>query len=594
MIARMNAARFLAELKRRKVFRVAAVYGATAFVVLQGADLVFPHLGLPRWTVTLVVVLGLLGLPVALALAWAFDATSDGVRRETSATTEELAAIVAQPRSRRWPAGVAALAGIMLLAGGAWWTLVGAGTRPGTYDSIAVLPFANLSGDAADDYFGDGLAEELLNALSSIDGLKVAARTSAFAFKGTNTDVRTIGDTLRVAAVLEGSVRRTSDRLRISAQLIDARSGYRLWSETYDRPLTDMFAIQDAIAAEIVNALSVRLTGAARDEGLYRGGTTDVEAYDLYLLGRQKWATRQIPLLHEAVDHFEQAIARDSSFALAWSGFADAIDALAWRRDPDALTRVGEAKYAAQRAILVDPELAEGWASLGVLAVEFDHDWAVGELALRHAVRLKPSYAIAHDWLSDVLLYTGRADESLAARRHARELDPLSSIGEPNYAWALAVAGRWDEARTAYRKLVLSRNTNTATPLMGVTNALRLGIDVARAAELAQEWARRAGYSRPQSAKVIGEAVHRPELRDSALAVLRQMEAEGAPARELAGISLVFGEREAALRLLERAFAEGDPQLVLTAVEPTLDPLRDDPRFIEILKSLRLPAAVVQ
>jgi TolB-like protein len=162
------------------------------------------------------------------------------VRRETAAATPaELATIIAQPRSRRWPAGVAALAGIVLLAGGAWWTLVGAGTRPGTYDSIAVLPFANLSGDAADDYFGDGLAEELLNALSSIDGLKVAARTSAFAFKGTNTDVRAIGDTLRVAAVLEGSVRRTSDRLRISAQLIDARSGYRLWSETYDRPLTD-------------------------------------------------------------------------------------------------------------------------------------------------------------------------------------------------------------------------------------------------------------------------------------------------------------------------------------------------------------------
>jgi adenylate cyclase len=589
----MNAARFLAELKRRKVFRVAAVYGATAFVVLQGADLVFPHLGLPRWTVTLVVVLGLLGLPVALALAWAFDATPDGVRRETSATREELAAIIAQPRRRRWPAGVAALAGIALLAGGAWWTLAG-GSRPVTYDSIAVLPFVNLSGDAADDYFGDGLAEELLNALSAIDGLKVAARTSAFAFKGTNTDVRTIGDTLRVAAVLEGSVRRTSDRLRISAQLIDARSGYRLWSASYDRPLTDMFAIQDAIAAEIVNALSVRLTGATRDDGLYRGGTTDVEAYDLYLLGRQKWATRQMALLHEAVAHFEQAIARDSSFALAWSGFADAIDALAWRRDPAALARVGEAKYAAQRAILIDPELAEGWASLGVLAVEFDHDWAVGELALRHAVRLKPSYAIAHDWLSDVLLYTGRAEESLAARRHARELDPLSSIGAPNYAWALSVAGRWDEARTAYRNLDLGTNTNTATPLTGVTNALRLGIDVARAAELAQEWARRAGYSRPEAARVIGEAVHRPALRDSALAVLRRMEAEGAPARELAGISLVFGDREAALRLLERAYAEGDPQLVLTAVEPTLDPLRNEPRFIAILKSLRLAGGGVQ
>ncbi|MGH7552332.1 MAG: hypothetical protein ACREMQ_04825 [Longimicrobiales bacterium] len=208
---------FLAELKRRKVFRLAAVYGTTAFVVLQVADLVFPRLGLPEWTVTLVVAVALAGFPLALAVAWAFETGPEGLRRTERAGTSEIEAIIAQPRSHRWPAGFAALAGVLLLAIGASWSL-GFVRNPGTasYDSIAVLSFAT-SGNPEDEYFGDGLAEELLNALSGIEGLNVAARTSAFSFKGSSVDIRTIGDTLNVATVLEGSVRRSSGRIRITA-----------------------------------------------------------------------------------------------------------------------------------------------------------------------------------------------------------------------------------------------------------------------------------------------------------------------------------------------------------------------------------------
>jgi adenylate cyclase len=581
--------RFMDELKRRKVFRVAAVYGATAFVALQGADLILPNLGLPAWTVTLAVALALLGLPLALGMAWAFDATRGGVQRTGPADAAELAAIAAVPPSRRWATGMAGLAGIALLAGGAWWTLAGAGARPPVYDSIAVLPFANLSGDAQDDYFGDGLAEELLNALSGIQGLKVAARTSAFAFKGTNTDVRTIGDTLRVAAVLEGSVRRSADRIRIAAQLIDTRTGYRLWAETYDRPLTELFAVQDAIAAEIMDALAVRLGGSAAGGGLFRGSTTDVEAYDLYLLGRQKWVTRDMSLLREAVEHFEQAIARDSSFALAWSGFADAIDALAWRRDSAALTRIGEAKYAAQRAILIDAGLAEGWASLGVLALEFDRDWAVGELALRRAAQLKPSYAPAMHWLADVLAYTGRTDESMVYRFRTRELDPISPFHGQAQAWALVVARRWDEARTEYRRLTPSSISNTETLLLAVTQAPRIGLAAGEAAEYAEIWASGVGLPRPSEAALLAHAVFDPARRANALALLRVMEADGAPAWDLAALYASLGNTERAIRLLERALDEGDPQLIMTAADPTFDPLRGDPRFIRILRALRLP-----
>lgn len=582
--------RFLAELKRRKVFRVAAVYGATAFVVLQVVDLVFPPLGLPAWTITFAVVLALAGFVLAAALAWAFESGPEGLRRTEPVAAGELAAIVAQPRSRRWPAGLAALAGVLLFGAGAWWTVGRSPGGDGPYDSIAVLPFANLSGDPENEYFGDGLAEELLNALAGIEGLKVAARTSAFAFKNRSVDVRTIADTLDVATVLEGSVRRAADRIRITAQLIDARNGYHLWSETYDRPLTDLFAVQDAIAAEIVEALAIRLAGPARVDGLYRGGTADIEAYDLYLLGRQKWATRQIPLLHEAVTHFEQAIERDSSFALAWSGLADVIDALAWRRDPHGLARIAEANRAALRALLLDPGLAEGWASLGVLAVEFERDWRAGELALRRAVALKPSYAIAHDWLADVLLYTGRAEESLGSRRRARELDPLSGVGINNLAWALAIAGRWAEAREAYLHLETIGWTNTAGPLAGVTNAVRLGFGPDEAAKFASGWATLAGFSSPDEVGVVGRAVFDTGLRNEALSVLRRMEAEGVASRELAGIRLVLGDHDGAVRLLERAFEEGDPQLSLILFEPTYDPLRNDPAFMRLVDALRRPS----
>jgi adenylate cyclase len=590
----VSVAHRAAELRRRKVFRAAAVYGAAAFVVVQAADIVFPRLALPDWTVTLVVALALLGLVPALALAWHFDATPDGMRRTARATPDELVALAAQPRTRRWAQGAAAFGGLLLLAGGAWWTLIGAGARSPAYDSIAVLPFVNLSGDPANDYFGDGLAEELLNALSSIDGLKVAARTSAFAFRGGTADVRTIGDTLRVATVLEGSVRRSADRIRISAQLVDARSGYRLWSQTYDRPLTELFSVQDAIASEIVNALALRLTGAARAEGLYRGGTSEVEAYDLYLLGRQKWATREIPLLHEAVEHFEQAIARDSSFALAWSGLADAIDALAWRRDAAALARIPEAKYAALQAILLDPQLAEGWASLGVLAMEFDLDWRVAELALRRAVELKPSYAMAHNWLADALVFTGRAEESLVHRFRAREHDPISPVQAGARVWALAAAGRWDEASAEFRALEPGLITTTETLLIAAAHARELGFGVAEAIAFTSEWARRIGRAQPEAeASLLARAIVEPALRHDALALLQRLEAEAAPAWDLAVLSVGLGDHENALRLLERALAEGDPQVVLTTAQPTFKPLRADPRFVAILRALRVPNAVM-
>jgi adenylate cyclase len=577
----------LAELKRRKVLRVAAVYGATSFVILQVADIAFPGLGLPPWTITFVLALTAIGFPMAMALAWTFEATSDGVRRTEPAREGELEAILAEPRARIWPVGIAALVGLLLLAGGIAWTLgYRGGVRSAQYDSIAVLPFVNLSGVADNEYFGDGLAEELLNALAGIDGLKVAARTSSFAFKGTNMDVRAIGDTLAVATVLEGSVRRSTDRIRITAQLIDARTGYHLWSDSYDRPLTDLFSVQDAIAREIVSALAGRLVPAHDD--LYLGGTTDVQAYDLYLLGRQKWVTRHVPALREAIRHFEDAIARDSSFALAWSGLADAIDGLAWRA-PDERGRVPAAWYAAQRALVLEPALAEGWASIGVLALDFERDFRFAELAMRRAVALRPSYAAAHHWLSDVLRYSGRVVEAEEPSRRAIELDPVSGLSMSGLLQTLLILGRDQEARALADRIRGTGYQEVGVLLNLVSAGDRLGYTEAELTAFAVEWAAGRGYSRPAEAAVLGRAVRDPTEREGARAVLGRMSAEGIRGTDVGELSAAIGDVDGAIANLTRAAEAGDPTMVIVGTDRVYDPLRADPRFIRLLEQIGLP-----
>ncbi len=327
--------RFLAELRRRRVFRAVALYGAGTFGVLQLADIVFPAIGLPERAITWLVMASVIGLPIAVFLAWTFEHTPHGMQRTGSAATGELEAITAQPRSQRWPAGILALVGIGLLMVGSWWVgmrthddigrdpigIVGAERL----ESVAVLPFVNIGGDPEDEPFSDGLAEELGNALAQIEGLQVAARSSAFAFKDREVDVRRVGEELGVASVVEGSVRRSGGTVRISAQLSRTSDGFRLWSNSWERELTaaNVFAIQDEITSDIAGALTRELRPETFTASSGRR-TEDLEAYDLYLLGRHRWATRNVDAVREAVAYYEQAIARDSGFALAWAGLADA------------------------------------------------------------------------------------------------------------------------------------------------------------------------------------------------------------------------------------------------------------------------------
>jgi TolB-like protein len=583
--------RLFAELKRRNVFRVAAVYGATAFVTIEAADLVFPRIPLPEWTIALVVWLALLGFPVALVLAWAYEKTPDGVRQTDPAETAELDAIVAQPLGSRWPAGIAALVGVALLALGAWWTLARTGPGARSYDSIAVLPFVNMSEDPDNQYFSDGLADELINALAGVEDLKVAGRTSSFSLRDQNLDLRTIGDTLGVEAVLEGSVRRSEDRVRITAQLIDAETGFHLWSEEYDRDITDIFLVQEELAASIVRALIPRLGGDA--EELYRGGTSDVRAYDLYLAGRQKWYTRRLRLLWEAVDDFEAAVARDPEFALGWSGLADAIDAIAYR-DARGQPLVPRAKMAARRAVLLDPDLAEGWASWGVLAFEADRDWTTGELAVRRAIALKPSYAYARAMLGDMLRYRGRIKEAIEQQRSALALDPLSPVINGVLGISLVAARQFDEGRAQVeRTLATGGDPEFAHaafflwgPLVGLTGEEMANHAVILAGLL--------GAPDPDMAAVIGHALASDGMDEDLISEARDAVAtliadNVFTVRQIAVLYTSLGDHETALQWIESAAGANDLSLGLVGIDPALDPLRDDPRMQRLMDELGLP-----
>lgn len=583
--------RLLAEFRRRNVFRVAAVYGATAFVVIQAADLVFPRIPLPEWTVGLVVWLVLLGFPVALGLAWAYERTPSGVRVTDSAEAGELDAIVAEPRHRRWPAGIAALAGILLLALAAKWTLTGTGPAAPVYDSIAVLPFANLSDSADDQYFSDGLADELINALAGVEDLKVAGRTSSFALRDQKLHLRTIGDTLGVATVLEGSVRRSADRVRIGVQLIDADTGFDLWSEDYDREITDIFQVQEELARSIVEALLPRLGGKVGD--LYRGGTSDIPAYDLYLSCRRKWHTRRMELLWEAIDECEEAVARDPGFALAWSGLADAIDALAFR-SPRALSLVPRAKMAAQRATLLDPELAEGWASWGVLAFEAERDWTTGELALGRAIKLKPSYAYARAMLGDLLRDQGRLKEALEQQRMALELDPLSPVINGVVGISLLAMRRFPEARVQFERTLATGGDEAAARAFLLLSGPLLGLSGEEMAEHAVGLARHLDAKSPERAAVIGHAFADgggdAELRARAREAIDELVTDSLfTVRQVAVLYTRLGDHETALRWIASADVEHDVSLALIGTDPSLDPLRGDARMQRLMDELGLP-----
>ena len=401
------------------MIKVALVYFLGAWLVVEISSVVFEPLQIPEWALTLVILLALLGFPIILILAWVFDITDQGIQRTPPLENEE--APVEVPRPSR--------------------------------QSVAVLPFSSIGEEKEGEYFCDGLAEDVLIRLSRVAGIRVAARSSAFAFKGKHDDIRVIGERLGVATVLEGTVRKASDKVRITARLVNAADGYEFWSDTYDRRLDDVFKVQDEISRAVVDAFQCNLLPEGECEIPARQTTENVEAYRLYLMGRHQFHKRNEASLQSAVDYFREAIALDEDFALAYTGLSDAYMLLANHGagygNLPLQESISLATPLVAKALELNPELGEAYASRGHL-LRLQGDQAGAEEALRRAMELNPDYPMAHVWLGLTLSNQGRLKEARAEYQRAHELDPLSPIVNANLGFDNLRFGRFDDARRQF------------------------------------------------------------------------------------------------------------------------------------------------
>lgn len=448
--------KFFAELKRRSVFRVAAVYGATAFVVVQAADVLQEALHLPEAFLTGVTVVALLGFPLAIVLAWAYEKTPQGVVRTGSATTEEIAQIVAQPASRRWSSGILALVGVAALAASAWLTL-GRGPDGGgaaaAEASIAVLPFANLSGDSETQPFADGLHDDLLTQLSKIGALTVISRTSVQEYRNTTKNVREIAAELGVATVLEGGVQRAGGQYRINVQLIDAATDAHLWAEGYSGELTtaNIFDVQTDIATSIAAALQANLTAGEREK-LERLPTEDLEAYESY---QQAWARNRQYLevdLRAADRLVSRAIERDSAFAEAWALKAVIASEMYWHHYDRSDSVVAAADGLSRRALELAPGLTEGHWARGhyYYRVRLDYDRAMAEV--ERALEDRPNEADFVSLAGDILRRKGDLQGALSRYEQAVKLAPRDPGAIGSVCETLTLLRNYDEAEARCRR----------------------------------------------------------------------------------------------------------------------------------------------
>ena len=447
----------LTELRRRNVFRVAAVYAVAGWLLLQVADVLFAVLGVPDWGLRLVLGLLLLGFPVVAIFAWVFELTPEGIKRESE--VDRTQSVVERTGNKLNVAIVVLLAAAVTLLVLEHF----GGERDNGYDdaalpaeskrlevagseaeerSIAVLPFVNMSDDPGNEYFSDGISEELLNVLVKVDGLTVASRTSSFAFKGKEVSVPEIAEKLKVNHVVEGSVRKAGNRVRITAQLIDVGSDRHIWSETYDRELADVFAIQDEISQRIVEALKIAL-GAETVDAMSAAGhpTENLEAYELYLQGRYFWQRRGGDNIRKAIELFIEAIELAPDFARAWSSLAAAYITLPVYADADEAESYKRAEAAAFKALEFDDSLAEAYAVLGDLA-RTDFLWEEAEDFYLAAIEREPKDATARLWYGEFLTLVGRFEDGLAESNVAYRLDPLSPGTNANLAGGYYILGR--------------------------------------------------------------------------------------------------------------------------------------------------------
>ncbi|MCH7938635.1 MAG: tetratricopeptide repeat protein [Candidatus Marinimicrobia bacterium] len=586
-------AAFVAELRRRRVFRVAAVYAGTTFVIIQIIDGTFAVMGIPDWISRLIIVLLLVGFPIAIGLAWAFDITDEGIVRTGKAADVPAPRAGGKPfTSNRALIVIAVLAvafGVWSRWGGTGETAVSVSEPALGPKSIAVLPFANLSDSQEDEYFSAGVTDDIITHLTKIGDLKVISRTSAMLYKDSPKSLQVIAEELGVANVLEGTVRRHGNRVRITSQLIDARTDAHLWAETYDRELTDIFAIQSDVARKIATALKAMLSTDERQR-IEKRPTESTEAYHFYLRGQYFWNRRTTEDLFRAIGYFEQAIEADSSYAQAYVGLADCYIWLAHYEIPPKQA-FPIARRALARALEIDTGSAGAYVSLAHILNEHEWDWANAESAFQRAIELKPNYAEAHRLYAWYFIHIGQLDKAIAEMERALELDPLSYLINTNMAYPYSLLGQFSQA-FEYLQKTLELNPDYPLAYMALGENYRRAGRHGEAVE-AHEKAVALDKGNALYLSYLGYTYGVAGHREKALAILRELH-EMSKEKYVSPWAMAMpyiglGELDQALDWLDKAYVEGDLLIAWLKVFPEFDPLRSDPRFADLLRRMKFP-----
>jgi serine/threonine-protein kinase len=456
--------------------------------------------------------------------------------------------------------------------------------------SVAVLPLANLSPEPDNEFFADGMTDELINALAKVPGLRVVSRTSVFAFKGRQLDVRAIGAELNVECVLEGSVRRAGRRLRTAVQLVNVADGYQLWSETFDREMEDVFAVQDEISRGIVSALKLKLLGQAAGP-LVKSPTDDFEAYTLYLKGRLLWNRRSDDALRHGLAFFQQALARDPNYPLAHVGLADSYVLLGFYTALAPSDAFPRAKAAAETALRLDPTLGEAYPALAYVKMYYEWDWNGALDTFRKAIDRNPGYATAHQWLGNCLAILGRGDQSIASFQRAVELDPLSPIKNAALGWGYYFARRYAEA-IAQQQRALEIDADMSVSHLWYGLSLEQSGRADEAVERFAAAVRLLGRD-PVGLSFLAHGLAMAGRQSDAEALVNELlamaERRYVSAYDIAVAWTGLGRYDDALAWLERGFEERTHWMALMQVDPRLDPLRAAPRFANLLGRMAFP-----
>jgi TolB-like protein/Flp pilus assembly protein TadD len=578
---------FFAELKRRNVYKVAVAYAVIGWLLVQVTTQVFPIFEIPNWALRLIVLAIIIGFPIALVLAWAFELTPEGIKHTEDVDLSDKRA----SKKRTWIYVTligAALSAALFFVGRLSVPNSSASPAALPEKSIAVLPFENQNRDPDTDYLCDGIPESIINSLSELPKLKVMSRNSVFHYKGKEADAQTVGKELKVQTLLTGRVRQRGDSLTIGVELINAQDNSQLWGQQYSRKLADVFAVQEEIAKEVSDKLRLKLTGTEKEQ-LAKRPTENLKAFQYYMQGRAAAQRRTNADLLASVSYYEKALQEDGKYALAYAGLADAYANLGYYGSIAPIEGRRKAEEAARKALELDDKLAEAHAALGLAYIGFaPSNFSIGDKELRHAIELSPNLAVAHYNLGLSFIRQGRLDEASAELMKARALDPLSSV------IARAVVIPYYFKRDYGRAFELLRQANELGPALSATWEIGLFIRSGSIKEAFAEIekAKDARRNDPLLIYSAGMAYAASGKQAEALQSIKELEAIAgsslSTAHWIAKIYATLDDKENAFSWLERGLATGALG-VFYKDEPVWDPIRDDPRFEELVGKMVVP-----